>query len=307
MLDEEKNDGVMAVGGDLYKNPFSGGFFVLPQEHAWQRLHRYTEERPGVDPEIRLGQSRRVTGKFIDDSFMRFVVQDYGRELFRVMRPMGTTGAPHESIPAKERNWTLFEIAKFIHPGVEVLPGEPMSKWREVISKWIELIPQYSGLKEGFKTDYIEAHSVAARTKWNDTLQKKLEDTLSTYLLPGDDGTLNTTYNEFFDELTVYSNVIIAGVAKTDLNVFWEAREKYDQLSWDEKLLAHAWLLDLGTMLCEPSTRFEGVAGECIWGCACWVVVPYDAIRGDAPVSAHRGERTQEFIAEAVETVVPIP
>jgi hypothetical protein len=40
-------------------------------------------------------------------------------------------------------------------------------------------------------------------------------------------------------------------------------------------------LLDLGTMLCEPSTRFEGMAGECIWGCACWVVVPYEAVRGE--------------------------
>jgi hypothetical protein len=78
-------------------------------------------------------------------------------------------------------------------------------------------------------------------------------------------------------------------------------------MSWDEKLLAHAWLLDLGTMLCEPSTRFEGMAGECIWGCACWVVVPYEQIRGDAPVSAHRLEATQENIADAVETVVEIP
>jgi hypothetical protein len=33
-------------------------------------------------------------------------------------------------------------------------------------------------------------------------------------------------------------------------------------------------------MLCEPSIRFDGMGGECIWGCACWVVVPHDAIRG---------------------------
>ncbi len=304
MLDEEKNQGVQAVWGDLYQNPFTGGFFALPQEHAWQRLKAYTDR--GV-PEVRQNLRKRVTGKFIDDSFARFIVQDYGRELFRIMRPMGATGAPHESVPAKDRNWTLFDIAKFTHPGVQVLPGEPMSKWREVISSWIDYIPQWSGLKEGFKTDYIEAHTVAARTLWNDTLRGKLQETLQTYLLPGEDGTLNTTHIEFFDELTSYCNIVIPGVARTDLNAFWEAREKYDQMEWDEKLLAHAWLLDLGTMLSEPSIRFEGMAGECIWGCACWVVVPYDAIRGEGDVSAHRADRAAQFIAPMVQTVVETP
>ncbi len=30
MIDTEKNNGVMAVWGDLYKNPFTGGFFAVP-------------------------------------------------------------------------------------------------------------------------------------------------------------------------------------------------------------------------------------------------------------------------------------
>ena len=29
MLDEDKNQGVMTVWGDLYRNPFTGGFFAL--------------------------------------------------------------------------------------------------------------------------------------------------------------------------------------------------------------------------------------------------------------------------------------
>jgi hypothetical protein len=308
MLDEEKNQGVQAVWGDLYNNPFTGGFFVLPQEHSLQRVQRYAKGSEGMsDPGIREGQANRTAGKYVCDTFMRYVSKDYGRELFKVLRPMGVTGAPHESDHAKDRYWTMFDVVKLMHPGVQVLPGEPMSKWREVISEWIEYIPQWSGLREGFKTDYIEAHTFAPRSRWNDTVQRKLEDTLSEFLLPGDDGTLNTTVGEAFDELTVLTDVIIPGVARTDLKVFWEAREKYDQMSWDEKLLAHSWLLDLGTMLSEPSTRFEGMAGECIWGCACWVVVPFEQIRGDGPVSAHRLEATQDFIQEAVESVVEIP
>jgi hypothetical protein len=305
MLDDDKNQGVMAVWGDLYKNPFTGGFFAMPQEHSWQRLSRYTE---AGEPMLRHALRTRVTNKFIDDSFVRFVVQDYGRELFRVLRPAGFTGAPHERISYRDRNWTVFDVAKFSHPGVEVLPGEPMSKWRDVIGKWIEYIPKFSGIKDGFKTDYIEAHVVSARVRWNDTLENKLENTLKEYLLPGDDGTLHTSLSEFFDELTAYANIIIPGVARTDMTAFFEARSKYDALeSWDEKLLCHSWLLDLGVLLSEPSIRFEGMAGECIWGCACWVVVPYEAIRGEAPVSKTSAEVAQAGIEAMTRTVVTTP
>jgi hypothetical protein len=312
MLDDDKNQGVMAVWGDLYKNPFTGGFFVLPQEQAWQRLHRYTEQshQPGLyahQEEIRHQQGIHVTNKFIDDTFARYAVRDYGRELFRVLRPAGFTGAPHERISYKDRNWTMFDVAKLSHPAVEVLPGEPMSKWRESLGRWIEYIPQWTGLKDGFKTDYIEASAVSARTRWNDTLQRKLEDTLREFLLPGEDGTLKTEQAEFFDELTVYVNVVMPGVARTDLKVFYEARDLYDKLTWDEKMLAHSFLLELNVLLCEPSTRFEGMAGECILGCACWVVVPHAAIRGDAPVSANAAEVALAGIADAVPTVVATP
>jgi hypothetical protein len=78
-----------------------------------------------------------------------------------------------------------------------------------------------------------------------------------------------------------FVHISVPRLTKLDIPGFSAARDAYDRMSWDEKLLAHAWLLDLGTMLCEPSTRFEGMAGECIWGCACWVVVPFTAIRGE--------------------------
>ncbi|MHA6792078.1 tubulin-like doman-containing protein [Pseudonocardia bannensis] len=305
MLDDAKNQGVMAVWGDLYKNPFTGGFFALPQEHSWQRLGTYTRTgRPAIRDALRKG----VTRKFIDDSFSRFIVQDYGRLLFKMLRPAGFTGAPHERNISGDRTWTVFDAAKFTHPGVEVLPGEPRSKWREVVGKWIDYIPRFSGLKEGFKTDYIEAHTVAPRELWNETLQKRLEAVLGEYLLEGEDGTLNTSLGEFFDELTAYSNIIIPGVAKTDFTAFYEARDAYDAVeSWDEKLMMHAWLLDLGVMLSEQSIRFDGMAGECIWGCACWVVVPHDAIRGDAPASTDVSAVQQAHIAPMVRTVVKTP
>ncbi len=127
-------------------------------------------------------------------------------------------------------------------------------------------------------------------------------------MLEGDDGTVNTSVGEFFDELTAYSNVIIPGVAKSDFTAFFEAREAYDAVeSWDEKLMMHSWLLDLGVMLSEQSIRFDGMAGECIWGCACWVVVPHEAIRGDTPASKDLTVVQGEHIAMMVKTVVQTP
>jgi len=305
MLDDAKNQGVMAVWGDLYKNPFTGGFFALPQEHSWQRLGSYTQTgKPAIRDALRKG----VTRKFINDSFMRFVVQDYGRLLFKMLRPMGFTGAPHERNISGDRTWTVFDVAKFTHPGVEVLPGEPRSKWREVVTKWIGYIPQWSGLKEGFKTDYIEAHTVAPRELWNDTLEKHLIHTLQAYVLDGEDGTINTSHGEFFDELTAYCNVMIPGVAKSDFTAFFAARDAYDAVEdWDEKLMMHSWLLDLGVMLSEQSIRFDGMAGECIWGCACWVVVPHEAIRGDAPASKDISTVQAAHIEMMTKTVVATP
>ena len=126
------------------------------------------------------------------------------------------------------------------------------------------------------------------------------------YLLDSE-STLQVFNHEFFDALTAYANVILPGVAKTDLIAFWESQKNYDKLSWEDKLMEHAWLIDIGPMLSEPAIRFEGMAGECIWGCACWVVVPYDELRGDKLPPANRKVIMEQGIAAMTKTVVPTP
>ena len=303
MLDEDKNAGVVQVWGDLYRNPFTGGFFAVSSEHSWQRLSRYTNTgEPAVRDRIRL----QVTHKFVADSFMRFVQHDFGRTLFKALRPSGQTSAPHECISTKSRSWTLFNIAKLTHPAVQVLPGEPLSKWRKVLSQWIDHIPEFAQLKEGFETDYAECYIHAPRDMWNEKLDEKFKKTMQGYLGEDlEDSTLLFSHDEFFDRLTSYIDIILPGLAKTDFLSYFESRELYDQMSWDEKLLQHSWLLDLGVMMSEPAIRFNGMAGECLWGCACWVVVPYDQIRGDADEPANRKDILMQGIREMTKTVVP--
>ena len=305
MLDDDKNAGVVTVWGDLYRSPFTGGFFAVNTEHSWQRLTSYTDA--GV-PTVRDRIRQDVTNKFAQDSFMRFAVRDYGRVLFRALRPAGFTGAPHETISGKSRNWSLYNLAKFTHPGVQVLPGEPLSKWHKVIDQWINHIDDYSGVKKAFRTDYAEVHVHAPREIGFDDIDAKLKQKVSDlFLLPGEDSSFHIDNEEFFDILTAYADIILPGMAKTDLDVFWASRDAYDKLDWEEKLMHHSWLLDLGVMMSEPAIRFEGMAGECLWGCACWVVVPYNQMRGDELPPASRKEILEQGIAAMTKTVVPTP
>jgi hypothetical protein len=304
MLDDEKNAGVTAVWGDLYRSPFTGGFFLVNPEQSWQRLTAYTTTG---EQHIRHGFKETVTNRFVADSFMRFAVVDNGRDLFRALRPSGMTGAPHETVSSKSRSWTLFDVAKLTHPGVQVLPGEAPSKWDSVITQWIDFTPKYSGLKEGFKTDYAEAFVYGSRNMGHEDMNKAFKKMLAKNYMLDSESTLQIFNHEFFDALTSYANIILPGVAKTDLIAFWESQKNYDQLSWEEKLLEHAWLIDIGPMLSEPAIRFEGMAGECIWGCACWVVVPYDQLRGDKLPPPNRKVILEEGIAAMTKTVVATP
>jgi hypothetical protein len=235
------------------------------------------------------------------------VVADNGRDLFRAMRPSGMTGAPHETVSAKARSWTLFDVAKLTHPGVQVLPGEAPSKWDSVISQWIDFTPKYSGLKEGFKTDFAEVFIYGSRNMGHDDMNKMFRKMITENFMLDAESTLQIWNHEFFDALTAYANIILPGVAKTDLIAFWESQKNYDKLSWEAKLNEHAWLIDIGPMLSEPAIRFEGMAGECIWGCACWVVVPYDQLRGDVLPPPNRKVILEEGIAMMTKTVVATP
>jgi hypothetical protein len=304
MLDDEKNAGVTAVWGDLYRSPFTGGFFVVNPEQSWQRLTAYTTTG---EKEVRQNFKQMVTNRFVADSFMRFAVLDNGRVLFRALRPAGFTGAPHETLSAKSRNWTMFDVAKLSHPGVQVLPGEAGSKWDAVLAQWIDFVPKYIGFKGDFKTDYAEVHVHASRDMDLEKLDKGFTELVKKQYLLEDDSTIQIYNHEFFDALTAYANIILPGVAKTDLTAFWESQKNYDKLSWEEKLNEHAWLIDIGPMLSEPAIRFEGMAGECIWGCACWVVVPYDQLRGDKLPPPNRKVIMEEGIAMMTKTVVKTP
>ena len=244
MIDTEKNKGVMAVWGDLYKNPFTGGFFAVPQDDVYA-LKKDLEE----------------THRYIDSGVTSFLARDNGLHLYETLKAL---------------NWLSVSAATW-HPAIR---GEPSDRWLNVLE--VRALKDAGtigagGLTEGFETEYVEARVFGAGKAASDAAEKAgaaLEDAVSTTVPPGV-LTFDTTDHPG-------AVAVLPRATKLNLTVFAEARDAYDQLDWDSKLMRHSWLLDLGVLLCEPSIRFDGMGGECIWGCACWVVVPHALIRGES-------------------------
>jgi hypothetical protein len=230
MIDTEKNNGVMAVWGDLYKNPFTGGFFAVPDDGTGDVV-------PGI---------------------AAFLSAGGGQDLYETLKALNWLAVPGDQ-------W---------HPAIR---GEQSDRWINVLA--VKSLADAGslgslGLTKGFSTEFAEARvfgSGKEATRAAKAVAAAIPEVAATRVEP----VVTTSPGAGF------VSVVIPRASKLDLAAFVPSRDLYDPMEWDDKLLLHSWLLDLGVMLCEPSIRFDGMGGECIWGCACWVVVPHAAIRGE--------------------------
>ena len=243
MIDSEKNRGVMAVWGDLYKNPFTGGFFAVPQNDIFA-----------------MTRDVAATHQYVNEGVTSFLARDNSVHLYETLKALNWLGVSAET-------W---------HPAIR---GEPSDRWINILTtRKPDDVGNLgaAGLRSNFNTEFIEARAFVPGTAFKglqEVVNGQVSQAVTTVVEP------NILHFDTDDHPLV--NVCIPRASKLDMADFTTTRNAYDKLNWDEKLLRHSWLLDLGVMLCEPSIRFEGMGGECIWGCACWVVVPHAAIRGE--------------------------
>jgi hypothetical protein len=238
MVDAEKNKGVMTVWGDLYKNPFTAGFFAVPQNSVYERIGNLD-----------------ATHQAVDSGLAAFLTRDGGTHVY-------------ESI--KALNW-LNVAPNAWHPATR---GEQSDRWINILGvDDADHAPVISSreLASSASPEFTEVRLYGSTTADPDELVSGLPNT-----------TVESVAAAFTAASPSGASVFVPKLSKLDLEFFVPTRSAYDGLEWEEKLMRHSWLLDLGVLLCEPSTRFEGVGGECILGCACWVVVPHAAIRGEA-------------------------
>ncbi|MFB9745127.1 tubulin-like doman-containing protein [Pseudonocardia sulfidoxydans] len=236
MVDAEKNQGVMTVWGDLYKNPFTAGFFAIPQNAVYERTG-----------------DLEATHKAVDAGLAAFLVRDGGKHVY-------------ESI--KALNWLNVDASSW-HPAIR---GEQSDRWLNLLAvDDADNAPAISDreLVDGVEPPFAEVRwygkSAAGDTAAVELPKTRVDAAVVTYA----------------DASPAGASAFVPKVSKLDLRWFAPTRDAYDTFDWEQKLMAHSWILDLGVLLCEPSTRFESMGGECLLGCACWVVVPHAAIRGE--------------------------
>jgi hypothetical protein len=235
----------MAVWGDLYKNPFTGGFFTVPQNAIYQAT-----------------RDLALAHDYVDRQLSSFLARDNGTHLYETLKLLNWLSVPAD-------RW---------HPAIR---GEPTDHWINVLSlRELDDVASLGQLDATGRvaSGYAEVRVFVPETveELGNQVEKEARDqatqAVDTLVDPGVVRVASAREGV---------SMVAPRLTKLDLASFRPAREAYDTLSWEEKLLRHSWLLDLGVMLCEPSIRFEGMGGECIWGCACWVVVPHAAIRGE--------------------------
>ena len=243
MGDQAKNEGVITVWGDLYRNPFTGGCILVPQQPAWEANKDLDATHNRVNREIK-----------------SFLTRNKGIDLWETLRLLNWVGAPPTQHAAARTqygsHWAHVLGFADVEDGVSA-EGD---------------LARRMGIRSSYKPEFIEARASYPK----DAKASRVAEALGKAFSPLADPEVAAAPGASQDTV----QFILPCVGKTDLQCFFDARKRYDELDWEEKLADHSWLLDLGVLLSEPAIRFNGMAGECLWGCACWVVVPYEQLRG---------------------------
>ena len=202
------------------------------------------------------------THKYVNEGIANFIARDNGLHVYETLKLLNWLNSPAERYHPAMR-------AEFTDRWVNILASRKMED--------AESIGVSFELANGLRPEYVEARVFSSSGDYSTEVEAKIGDQVASAV----SAVIEPGVLHFDTDDQPFIHVDVPRATKVDLAAFARAREAYDGLEWEEKLMKHSWLLDLGVMLCEPSIRFEGMGGECIWGCACWVVVPYDAIRGE--------------------------
>lgn len=246
MVDADKNKGVMAVWGDLYKNPFTAGFFAVPQDAVYHATGSLDAAHAAIDAGI-----------------AGFLLRDGGTHLYESIKALNWMNVPANAWHPATRGDQTDRWINLLCVGSK--PGDPLIA---------------NELSASATPEFAEIRLFGGESATADSASAALGSAIAPKVGP------NVLSFPTTGEPSI--SAFIPRISKLGLSLFVPAREGYDSMDWESKLMRHAWLLDLGVLLCEPSTRFEGVGGECLLGCACWVVVPHAAIRGEEDVVSVR-------------------
>ncbi|MEM5370726.1 tubulin-like doman-containing protein [Paraburkholderia azotifigens] len=244
--DQDKNRGITMPCGDLFKNPFTAGFLMVPQQHVCAAATTLEETHRRVNQEI-----------------ASLLTLRHGANLWEVLRLLNWVAAPATQHSAARTPWGPRWIHMLGFADTTCSAGDPVTVAAG--------LPRQMGLRPGYSPEFIEMRVASAAAAQNTGLVESVQTAFAPVVPPsavdgGREGSVQ---------------FVLPRVSKTDVDFFHTARDAYDAQPPAEKLLNHALLLDQGVVLCEPSTRLEGMGGASYSGSKRWVAVPMADLRGE--------------------------
>ncbi|MET0312864.1 MAG: hypothetical protein ABW275_00570, partial [Hansschlegelia sp.] len=250
--DEDKNEGVVAACGQLFRNPFTAGLIVVPQ------MRKADGGAAGAQP--------RAT-----EEISTLLAARDGANLWEALRLLNWVAAPSTQHSAARTPWGR----RWIH----------MLGYADASGGSLALdagLPARVGLLPSFRPEFIELRVASPESAEAADAAAGLQEAFGPDVPPqiadgGREGSVQ---------------FILPSIAKTDLALFYEARSVYEASDEDERVLDHSLLLDQGVLVSEPSTRLEGMAGASLPGSDGWIAVSFSDLRGGAkPPAGARADR----------------
>ncbi len=240
--DEDKNRGVVLSCGDLFRNPFTAGFLLVPQQPVW-----------AATGDLAAAHDRALR------EIASLLTLRNGANLWEMLRLLNWVAAPSTQHSAARTPWG----SRWIHVLGYADAEGPLAAGVGLAERL--------GLLPGYAPEFVEVRVADPEAPGADEVAAALERALLPEVAPvvvggGAPGTVQ---------------FVLPRVGKTDLALFGPARDAYEDAGEDERRLGHSLLLERGIVLSEPSTQLDGMAGASLWGGSGWIAVPLAALRGE--------------------------
>ena len=241
--DEGKNQGVVAACGELFRNPFTAGFIMVPQQHVWATTHDLA-----------------ATNRRCAQEIAALVTCRDGAALWESLRLLNWVAAPSTQHSAARTPWGPNWIHMLGYADAD--PASPITL--------DDGLAGLMGLRPGYAPEFIEARAASLAQAEADRLATRLDSAFRPDVPPQivDAGRAGSV------------QFILPSLSKTDLAFFYAARKAYDGEAPGQRLLDHSLLLEQGVLLSEPSTRLQGMAGASLGAGGGWIAVPLSDVRG---------------------------
>jgi hypothetical protein len=243
LSDEAKNRGVTISCGELFRNPFTAGFILVPQQHIFSKTGDLA-----------------ATHRWIDEQIATLIGGPGGSNLWELLRLLNWVAAPSTQHSAARTPWG----AQWIHMLGSVDVTEPAAMATENLPARLGLLPEYH-------PEFIEIRTPAA-----DGAAAELAAAVQAVFRP------DVPPQVVHGNRDGAAQFILPRIGKHDLALFHAARTAYQGQSPDQRRLGHALLLEQGVLLCEPSTKLDGMAGASLSDGEAWIAVPLTDVWGEA-------------------------